>query len=328
MSDAIYLSSMLLLASGSNGMLKSLALLVPPVRRLYEHRNMLLDILESDRAAKDGCEALVSARSFPVFVVGGRSSYSPRSSAGISPLIVITTPKSGTYLVAEFLKRIGLVDTEVHLDEAGFSDYRNKPISDRVVRFREYRRVLPLSESVKLVIDGQFAVGHLGFAAQTVETLESFNKICLVREVRAGLVSMMRWLTRDGRSSGQDWLQIDDPKEQVVAFLHCEGFQHVETIRSMSGWISESDVPCFKFEDLLGAKGDISEWVRLANCAGVKLTDNAARRIVTKVVGHPTKTWSGDRTNLDQYWSDRAERLFRRLGGPNLNMRLGYDPGF
>lgn len=53
---------------------------------------------------------------FPVYLVDGRSSLAPVTVPGKPRVLVISIPKSGTYLLAAYLKKLGLVDTGIHID--------------------------------------------------------------------------------------------------------------------------------------------------------------------------------------------------------------------
>ena len=162
---------------------KKIALKIPAIRNLYEERNQfakLLDISsESYRLLQDKLkEAEVKIQrmqafpewvndckdaGFPVYMNLGAPSFARDEVAGLNRTVVLTIPKSGTYLIGAYLKKIGLIDTGVHLDDVGFTDYRNRSIQEMVESYRDFRRIYPLDRAAKLLRNGQYAVGHIGF---------------------------------------------------------------------------------------------------------------------------------------------------------------------
>jgi hypothetical protein len=262
---------------------------------------------------------------FPVYLVDGRPSFVPVSLEGRPRVLVITMPKSGTYLVAAFLKELGLIDTGVHINDDGFYDYRNRTVSEMVSEYRKFRRLYPLAQSLELVREGQFAVGHLTCNPQTVAAIAGTSVIFTKRELRSALVSMMRFLSRPGRGEDWAWKRIEEPRVRLVEFLHDRGPELLRWFGSMADWDCQGGVLRIRFEDLTRPSRKHAQAV--AEKAGVDVSPHRATEALKRVLGQSTKTWSGGISDTAAYWSEAAEVLFRELGGIELNERLGYGSG-
>ncbi|HRR55417.1 MAG TPA: hypothetical protein P5568_02700 [Acidobacteriota bacterium] len=259
---------------------------------------------------------------FPVYLVDGRPSLAPVTVPGKPRVLVISMPKAGTYLLAAYLKKLGLVDTGIHINDDGFSDYRGKTISEVVSRYREFRTFCSLSTVTDLMHEGQFAVGHISCNSTTLGEVAGTRIIFSKRELRSALISQMRWLARPGRGEDWTWKGIKDPKFRLLEFLYCCGSQLISWYESISPWSFQPGVLTISFECIVGADPETVQ--RLAMQAGADMPPQRAVRLLRDVLEKPTKTWSGRISKLAEYWSREAEELFQRLGGAKLNQRLGY----
>jgi len=325
--------------------LKTLALRLPVLRRLHAERNRYaqslalaydeIQILKQKIIALECTRAELASLTetirelkeadFPVYINNGFPSFARNEVKGLAPWVVVTIPKSGTYLTAAYLKELGLIDSGVHLDDIGFSDYRNRTILEMVENYREFRKIYPLRKSIKLLREGQFAVGHIGFNDQTVTELAKSNIIFVTREIRTVMVSMMRWLSCHGRGEASHWKSIEDNQQKMLAFLRESGPSLIGWFDAIAGWNTYQDALILQFEVLTGGGGTAADLAyRVAQETGVGLSVQQAADMLNKVMGQSTTTWSGKLSELNEFWSDEAEDLFRTIGGVELNQRLGY----
>lgn len=82
------------------------------------------------------------------------------------------------------------------------------------------------------------------------------------------------------------------------------------------------------FEVLSGDNGTASQRdlvVSLAHFVGIPIKEEQADAALMAVIGKETKTWSGKRSTLEEYWSSESEQWFVKAGGRELNRLLGYD---
>lgn len=260
----------------------------------------------------------------------GRLALNRQATEGAERAIVISIQKAGTYLLSAILGKLGLANAGVHVWETGFSDYRGKTIPEMVHRYSEFTVNASLEITTSLVIPGQYIVGHIGFDAITRETLASFKRIMAVRELRQCLVSNMRFFANEGRGicHSNDWKNIKNPRLKMRAFLDIYLDELFALARRVSEWKADSEILKVHFEDLLGDNGSqaqTAQVMQIAKHLNRPLPVNDVPKLITSVVNQPTKTWSGKRSSLDDYWSDSCESIFIEKGGNLINAELGYS---
>lgn len=244
--------------------------------------------------------------------------------------LVVTMPKSGTYLHAALLKQLGLIDTEVHLVQNGFSDYRNRTVAEMRTEHGNYQVKLPVRHALPLIAPGQFAVSHLPATDENRELVQPFSLIFSYRESRQRLVSLMRFWMLENRGNFEDnsWRQIEDGKERMEYFARHRAMYFFDLSRKYAGWIEHSHILPVAYETLMGDFGEAQqlEAVRaIAAKIDVDIDKAKAKTILAESIGKPTKTWMGARTEIERYWSPECERHFIEAGGLALNDAFGYD---
>lgn len=133
---------------------------------------------------------------------------------------------------------------------------------------------------------------------------------------------------------GGDWKQIEDPRRRMHAFLELYAGELLSWARSILGWQDDAATLRVRFEDLLGDSGRQvqSDLVcRLADHVGVRFSAEQVPGLLASVLNRPTKTWSGKRSALGDWWDGHCEAVFQEHGGVALNESLGYvqdDPPF
>ena len=114
-------------------------------------------------------------------------------------IFVISQPKAGTYLCANILNELGFVFCGMHMGERKFEVYPD-PSSKHYARAMknpaypinfEYR--VPLKKSIRSVLPGQYAVGHLVYNKENQSILKKIKKIVLTRPIDEILVSVQKW---------------------------------------------------------------------------------------------------------------------------------------
>ncbi|TDT91484.1 sulfotransferase domain-containing protein [Azorhizobium sp. AG788] len=244
-------------------------------------------------------------------------------------VVVISSPKSGTYYLAEILKEFGFVSTNCHLSDLSMTDYRFSTIADSVSSYRNLNIDMPLSESLPLIRGGQFAVGHLPPLDNVATLLGDFKKIFLYRECRASLVSFMRFFRNPGRGEefGTEWKGIEDPKDRTYRFMSLYIANLIQWLNGMTKWRSMDGIFTINYESMMGDFGEekrMSTFLSLADFIGLTLDENAIQRALGCATGRPTKTWSGGRSVVAEFWDERSESLFNQFGGPEVNRLNGY----
>jgi hypothetical protein len=265
------------------------------------------------------------------FVIDDRLRPAARLERGASPhrVFVCSLPKAGTYLLAELLAELGSVPTGLHLSFGGLSDYRRATPAEQRAEHERYAVAAPLDQSARLVAPGQFAVGHLECTAAVKAALGPARIVFAVRDVRDGMISFMRFAADTGRYPNLlgPWTKAEDPRQKLIGFLESgAGKLYLGLCRPMAAWQREPGALTVRFEGLYGDRGEAEQAELVRRLA--KLLDRPVPAdplaLVHKVLGRPTKTWSGGRSDRSAYWSPEAEARFADLGGVELNRELGY----
>lgn len=118
--------------------------------------------------------------------------------------LILSQPKSGTYLASNLLKNLGINQSFIHLSLEKYEDYTNANLGHAKNNPKKYSHKLNLSESVKLVKDGFFAVGHIPYTNETQSILKDFKKIALTRNFEDIVSSWKRFNTETGRNPNLD----------------------------------------------------------------------------------------------------------------------------
>ncbi len=231
--------------------------------------------------------------------------------------IIISQPKAGTYLCAEYLKLMGLRATNWHLFKNAYTDYDGVPFDDARTKPKQLLVKKKISDSVAMIDEQHFAVSHLGFSGMTENLLRPFKKVILVRELRTALVSLMRWTKEHRRGGYGTWADQATPQNQMVKFLQQRGTRQLQKFYSpVARWHGRPGTCTIRFEHLRQEIGVL----RLCEFVDCRSMDPA--HILREGLGTETLTkMSKDET---EYWSPAAEDWFRKSIGPTINEHLGY----
>ncbi len=240
-------------------------------------------------------------------------------------VLVVSIPKAGTYLVAECLKALGYRWTGVHLAESAYTDYSGSALEDARRDPGRFARSEPLSVALERIHAGDFAVGHLPFKDEIIEATRPFKRLFLTRDLRAALVSYMRFMHSTGRLGAAQlpWYALPDLRQRCLVFLQTTAPYLLKRFYApMVGWSKLHDTLQVRFEDLMGdAERATSVIDSVAAFLDVQTCD--AQSVLRASLLSETITKSDGLTQLDDYWSPEAERRFLEIGGGELNARLG-----
>lgn len=278
----------------------------------------------------EGALSLQRYASLPLPVYLGENGLPSAAAAkGPSPhrVVVCSIPKSGTYLIAEVLQRMGLVSSGLHLRAAGVTDYRFASIQQMREDYMRWDSRLPLADSAQLIRPGQFAAGHVEHNDYTKSILHPFKKVFVFRELRDCLVSWLRFLQDTGRTgrAEDDWKRLPEGPEKMLRFLDALGEKFF--VQCHPNWLDEPEVFAVSFESLYGDYGrdrQVEVLRKLHAFLDLPGKPAAPEQWIDQALERPTKTWSGQRSRRDMYWNDEVEARFGELGGRRLNARLGY----
>jgi hypothetical protein len=244
--------------------------------------------------------------------------------------LVNTVPKSGTYMVARLLEELGLRNSRLHLVDTGYYDFRDLQLPNMAADGEVPLQPEPTRRALRRVGPGRFAVAHLQFGDEAAALAEQVRLFC-IRDIHDALISQMRFVA-DPRRRGfpsEDWMTLDDPRRRFVGFLQAHGAAFVAYARGFLPWMFQDSVLVCRFEALAGDFGRESQAGLLeAICAQVGAPPPAdlVELFETRVRGWATRTYSGERSQRDAYFSDEARSLCARLGTGAVNNGFGYGP--
>jgi hypothetical protein len=168
------------------------------------------------------------------------NSHTPLSRAAQgNRVLVVSIPKSGTYLMAELLKALGYASTGMHLAETAYSDYKGVDLEEARTHPGRFARTEPLSQSLSRIKAGEFAVGHLPCKNEIVDATSAFKRFYLTRDLRTALISYMRFMRTTGRMGAKEmrWHSMADPQERLIHFLATSAPQLLRAqYKSLAGW--------------------------------------------------------------------------------------------
>jgi hypothetical protein len=247
-------------------------------------------------------------------------------------VLVCSTPKAGTYFIAEVLRHLGCESIQMHLDHTVVWDYRQRTVEEiRADSFR-YMVEIPLELSSRLIRPGQFAVGHLECCDKTKQLLRRFKKVFIYRNLRDALISQMRFLkdTNSGGPLAESWKALPEGPQQMARFFAAQ--EHVtymfNKFRAMAAWLHDKDVLPVSFEAIYGDHGKEAQLATIEamrQYLDAPVPTQSPDTLMAALIGKPTRTWSGRRSSRDTYWNDDIERLFHANGGREIDASLGYD---
>ncbi|GJM18385.1 MAG: hypothetical protein DHS20C14_05980 [Phycisphaeraceae bacterium] len=242
-------------------------------------------------------------------------------------VVLVTIPKAGTYLFSEAVRRLGFEQTHLHLAPKRVVAYDPARLEEGRAHPERFQVDCSIEQSVRLVRAGQFAASHLPFDETTADALEGCRVVFAMRELRAALVSRMRFRFTTGRTEAPEGFGEDDEqtREQVATHLSANAGVQLDAVRAQLGWLRHPGVLAVRFEDLLardmGVIGSLRSHLGPGRAPAEPDAEVAGNALATE-----TLTRSSGTTDLGAMWSDAAEAVFERLGGPALNVAFGYEP--
>lgn len=241
-----------------------------------------------------------------------------------------TVPKSGTYLVANFLEEVGIENSKLHLNDYEFSDYTTASTHEARVNPEKFRVEKPFSEAVANLKDNKFIVGH--FSVENRKYLRDFKTIFLYRNLKYCCVSFGFWTLRTSRwlkyEKDSDWRQSVGNKKFIVRFLKFHGESLFTLFGKTVPWIKESGIVKLQYEILIGDLGktkQIEEFRKLSDYLGLSLTQIELETKIANTLNKNSLTKSEKKTDYDYYITKELQKNLKKLGIMKLNRMLGFN---
>ena len=244
-----------------------------------------------------------------------------------SKAIVISIPKSGTYLISELLRNADFKTVRLNVRKNTIRDFRWKDMND----IENLDQPFPLGVVVKMISPGQLIAGHVEYDDYTKTVLKNFKKIFIFRNLRDCLVSNMRHVERWGvQIDDRDMLRKMKPgPTKLLEYMKTTTMKHfLNNTKKIIGWYNEQDAFKISYEELLGDFGKKKRNQKLLDLfhfLNKNLDINNIDNILNSTFENDTLTKSGKRTNVNEYWNEQVESKFCELGFNQLNHQLGYN---
>lgn len=113
--------------------------------------------------------------------------------------LIISMPKSGTYLCSNLLVEFGINQTYLHLNPRTYQKY-NSDIEQARQYPEKYTHKETFEKSLNLFGDNEFAVTHIPYTDKRNKITQNLKRILLVREKSEIMDSYRRWNSNTGRS--------------------------------------------------------------------------------------------------------------------------------
>ncbi|HXQ24672.1 MAG TPA: sulfotransferase domain-containing protein [Candidatus Acidoferrales bacterium] len=269
----------------------------------------------------------------PVFLDGEMHPRWTLDRGPVNQRVFLTTiPKAGTYMMAKLLPRLGVADCGVHVMRHGVVDHRFAPEQLRRHYPSAVGRPIALDDSIRLIAAGQFAFGHIGVCNAEIRALfADFKIVMMYRNLRDAYASFVRYyleIRRDTIAVHRASLFHRDLQSLIAWDLDREGPYRLIGFREVCAWRREPNVLALRYEDMVGDFGrerQMEVMRELRKFLGADVDDATLADVLDTVIGQPTVTKTERRTTASEHWTPELERMYRRIGFPDLNRELGYD---
>jgi hypothetical protein len=136
---------------------------------------------------------------------------------------IISQPKSGTYLMSNILKNMGINNSRLHFDPGLIRKFNT---------LKDFEKIEgTLEDGLDLIESDYYAVGHIPYNKKTREALFDFKKILITRNKEDIKKSALRYL--------------DEKNISVFSIINNKNLRRIER------WKNSKDVFHITFEDIV-----------------------------------------------------------------------------
>lgn len=297
------------------------------IKRLQTENSDLRNRVQALAKLKD-CVQRASGNGVPLLVDANESLvFSNKEGASRHKILLVTIPKSGTYLFHDLLIAAGLATAGIHIAEWGFTDMRFA--DQRYVRElpREHNHLIALKDIISLIKPGQFVVGHLPCSQENLSLFAEYRIVFTYRDLRDAITSFMRYMAKNGlgTSMSHKWGGWADGPDKMERYMELHGDEFFAITEPMVKWAERREIVKMSYEEIMeGGEKALAKLRKLFRYLGVDAGD--VESLLRETINNGSFTYSGQRTTREVYWSDKVQEMFESRGGAKLNRRLGY-PG-
>lgn len=238
--------------------------------------------------------------------------------------MIISIPHSGVHLMQEILKKVGLHQVRVDLDQNMIRDYRFLSDTDRINFSRCYDSYnFSFSNACQWILSGQFVCNRVGYNDKVYEILQNSDFIVylLKRNLRGCLISHARRKQKESACLPRESSKLMD------AYILLPYYKEIlETIKLLLPWYSNNIFTQIKFEDICCINGKDEQYKQFIQLfEDFEIEHLKIDSTIDKCINKGTFSFSGKITNISEYWNDDVEKWFDKVGFKRINQQLGYD---
>jgi hypothetical protein len=141
---------------------------------------------------------------------------------------IISQPKAGTYLCSNILRNLDIHQSYLHLNLNHYSRYIEY-INDQEKEFEKELIHMPLKDSINLIKDNSFAVGHIPYDSTIEHMLKDFKKILVTRKIDDCIYSWGRF-SKESRFAKGDFYKNKTNQykyEKIAEWADKEDVYHI-----------------------------------------------------------------------------------------------------
>ena len=252
-------------------------------------------------------------------ILYGKSAF-PLLPTGTKPRVLLATqPKAGTYLLSQYLVEIGYHQTHFHLDINSMEAYDRNLLELGASDPKLFNIQIPITSSLRLIRSGEFAASHLTPSCELDKLVgDDFRIFVSLRELRSAIVSWAHFLMASRKNGESAMLGAVIRERGLIPFMQLKGKKLIEQADKLVDWQERPQAIIVRFETLKENKNNVAE--EIASHLGIHISSPEEKLNVAM-----TKTTLTSLTKKSELvWTDEVEELFIRLGGDDVNRRMGY----
>lgn len=268
----------------------------------------------------------------------GRLTFLPPAQSGQKPVFIVTLPKSGTHLLSCALNLLGFSEARISFESGLLHDGRGPRPSGRdiadIMSDDAIRRdvVFPYPLMVNLGADGYQFLAHVA-EAEVLRLVHRDDQIILsIRDLRSLAVSYLRWSARTNQlaleeTPGKSFPANHELRSEFLLKFFSSGMAVflINTARTAVEIMNEPFVRLVRFEEITSPDRNIMRKSAEAVAEVIQRPLEDVFQALEAAIGRETGTYSGQTSELGDFWTQAVEDRFVELGGDVLNEQLGYS---
>lgn len=245
-------------------------------------------------------------------------------------VMLCSVPKSGTYLLSNFLIELNFNNSHFHFGDEEYSDYSTSTLKTARENPEIFKNICSFDKAVIKIKENEFAVGH--FSLDKNQYLSDFKTIFLYRNLKYCTVSFGFWTKNSNRwkhnEKSEQWRNTNDNQDFIADFLKIHGNPVYDLFKKTVPWINEEGILKVNFEKLTGELGreiQIKEFKKIVEYLELNLSHKELVTKISNALNKDSLTKSSSKKDYDFYFSKNFKNYYKKSGLKQLNKILGYE---